>query len=596
VSNVETATILETHQDASEAKPGLYVVHSGSPAYFPVMGFIEEGHAKLVGEFYDDRGRVVTVDVTSKPAVYIANPEPTKHMISIGPEFFITALKDYTDWPIKWWREAVQNAVDAGGTNITLGSVKHEDGTVTVFCDDDGSGMDEDTIINKFLVLGATTKIGASGAAGGFGKAKELLLLPWVAWRIHSRDTLIQGAGIDYTLIRTAFRQGTRLEVVMPPDKTTDGAIALGFLQKCYLPNVNFTVNGVPARADLAGGNVIDSVPDKAEIYFIPANDKQSYLYVRTRGLYMFSSYVGPIPGFLVAELLAPSIEILTANRDGFRDRYVAMAVDRLGERIAKDNISALRAGKGLIRKKYEGTGKFRSRERASELLERIGPYSSGLLKEQDAQTIVATIGDYARREEATLASLPSAPVAAAMLDQKFLGPNHLEAAIKQLVWEPDFYLMNDIEGYFVPKKFFPETMTPTVLKLAKVWAELCRYVLMQLGTDRRFGVGFIFSEEVAAAAVEEEGRDERVEPWLMVNPFKDMHKRDEMWRTTDADLKWLYAAAIHESTHIADRISYHDESFAAALTRNVAKCADGYRKIKQIAGGIRMRGAPELD
>ena len=603
MSDVETATVLETHQDAIEAKPGLYVVHSGSAAYFPVMGFIEEGHAKVLGEFYDNRGRLVTVRVTSQPGVRVQNPEPTKHMISIGPEFFITALKDYNDWPIKWWREAVQNAVDAGGMNIHLGSVKHEDGTVTVFCDDDGSGMDEDTILNKFLVLGATTKIGASGAAGGFGKAKELLLLPWIAWRIHSRDTLIQGAGIDYTLIRTAFRQGTRLEVVMPPDKTTDGAIALGFLQKCYLPNVNFTVNGVPARADLAGGNVIDSVPDKAEIYFIPANEQQSYLYVRARGLFMFSSYVGGVPGFLIAELLAPSIDILTANRDGFRDRTVGYAIDRLAECIAKDNMSALRAGKGLIRQKFEGTGKFKARDRAAMLLERIGPYHSGPLSVSDANNIVATVGDYARQEEMTarreaVTSLPSTSVATAMLDQKFSGPNHLEAAIKQLVWEPDFYLMNDVDGWYVPKKFFPETMTPTVLKLAKVWAELCRYVLMQLGSDRRFGIGFIFSEVVAAAAVEEEdSRSGRVEPWLMLNPYKDMSRRStEMWRTTDADLKWLYAAAIHEATHIADRISYHDESFAAALTRNMAKCADGYRKIKQIATGIRMRGGPELD
>jgi len=63
--------------------------------------------------------------------------------------------------------------------------------------------------------------------------------------------------------------------------------------------------------------------------------------------------------------------------------------------------------------------------------------------------------------------------------------------------------------------------------------------------------------------------------------------------------LKWLYAAAIHEATHIADNMSYHDESFAAALTRNMAKCADGYRKIRQIAAGIRTRGgggSPEAD
>jgi hypothetical protein len=67
--------------------------------------------------------------------------------------------------------------------------------------------------------VGATTKTGPSGAAGGFGKAKELLLLPWIAWRVHSRDTLVEGVGIDYTVKRAPMRQGTRLDVVMPPDK-----------------------------------------------------------------------------------------------------------------------------------------------------------------------------------------------------------------------------------------------------------------------------------------------------------------------------------------------------------------------------------------
>ena len=85
-----------------------------------------------------------------------------------------------------------------------------------------------------------------------------------------------------------------------------------------------------------------------------------------------------------------------------------------------------------------------------------------------------------------------------------------------------------------------------------------------------------------------------------MLNPFKDMQDRTTMWRPAqDSDLKWIYAAAIHEATHIADRISYHDESFAAALTRNMAKYADGYRKIRAIAAGIRTRGAsgsPEAD
>ena len=594
------ATLLQTAQQVAKATTGLYIVHSGSPAYFPAMGLIEGGYAEFMGEVYDDQGRTVTVHVTTSPPSQMMLADGAARTITIGPEFFITALKDYSDWQIKWWREAVQNSVDAGGTHIALSAFDQEDGTKLVTCDDDGRGMDEETIITKFLVLGGSTKKGESGAAGGFGKAKELLLLPWISWRIHSRDTIVEGAGIDYTVSRGPMRKGTRLDVVMPPDKCTTDSIALGFLQKCNLPSVAFTVNDKPAKADLAGVNLVSQVPDKIDIYFTPATDKQSYIYVRTRGLFMFQRYVGEVPGFVIAELIAPSVEILTANRDGFRDYSVGNAVDKIAERIAKDNMSALNSKKGLIRQKFEGTGKFRAKERASMVLDQIGPYGAGELSSQNTEAIVQTMGSYVRNEEEKLQSMPSTACVQVMLDQRFLGPNHLEAAVKQLVWEPDFFLVNEVEGYKVPKKFFPATMTPSVLKLAKTWVELCRYVMMQLGSEEHFGAGFVFSNDAAAQAITDEDKEGRTEQWLMLNPFKDMRYRTEMWRPAqDADLKWIYAAAIHEATHIADRISYHDESFASALTHNMAKCADGYRKIRQIAAGIRTRGAsgsPEAD
>ena len=608
-SGQETATLLQTRDEVVSAKTGvLYIVRSGSEAYYPAMALIEAGYAEQLGELFDQEGTVVTLKVTQdiggSLTARASDPPEGRRTITIGREFFITALKDYRDWQIKWWREAVQNSVDAGGRNIHLGSTKNPDETLTVYCDDDGSGMDEDTILSKFLVLGATTKVSGSGAAGGFGKAKELLLLPWISWRIHSRDTIVEGAGIDYTVTRGPMRVGTRLEVVMPADKNTDGAIALGFLEKCYLPSISFTVDGKPAFAQLVGGDLVESLPGKMDVYFSRANDKQSYLYVRAKGLFMFSIYVGEIPGFVIAELTAPSIEILTANRDGFRDWDVANSVEKLANRIAKDNMSALRNKQGLIRKKFKGAGKFRARQVAASLLEHIGP-TTKIISESDVSTIVATVGDYAKREEERrvggggeqekIGALPNPEMITAMLDQKFLGSNHIEAAIKQLVWEPDFYLMNDIEDFAVPKKFFPETMTPTVLKLAKSWVELCRYVMMQLGSESRFGVGFHFSTDAAASALTDEDENGDRERWLMLNPFKDMDSRKELWRPTqDADLKWLYAAAIHECTHIADGLHYHDESFAAALTRNMAKCADGYRKIRAIVGGIKMRGAPE--
>jgi hypothetical protein len=587
------AEILETHEQAAYASPGIYVVTSGSGAYWPVMGYIANGLAEFLGAVYDQRGRTVVARLTSNPPVdgrMSKAEEPERRTITIGAQFFVTALKDYENWPLKWWREVVQNAVDAGATMVNLSSEVLADNSVRVVCDDDGSGMDADTVVNKFLVLGASSKTSATGAAGGFGKAKELILLPWISWKIHTRDVLIEGMGIDYTVQRTEARKGTRLEVVMPADKFTDAAIAREFVTRCYLPHVHFTINGETVRAKMIGTQQVGTVPDKAEITYLPTPDEtHNYIYVRTKGLFMFERYISQIPGWVLVDLTAPSIDVLTANRDGFRDYELRTAIDGFAEKLAKDNISALKDKKGLIKKKFEGSGKFKAKEKEAEMLDQVGPTDKGILPQQSLEFLAKMTGD---REEITRI----------MLDQRFLGPDHIEAAIRQLAWEPDFYVINEIEGYRVSKKFFPETMTPTVLKLAKTWAELCRYVMMQLGSDKRFGVGFVFSRDAGAQAIteteNEDGSSRRrynYEYWLMINPHKDMRgtptATSEIWRPAqEADLQWLYAAAIHEATHIADGIDYHDESFAAAMTRNMAKCANGYRKIRQIAASIRSR------
>jgi hypothetical protein len=181
--------------------------------------------------------------------------------------------------------------------------------------------------------------------------------------------------------------------------------------------------------------------------------------------------------------------------------------------------------------------------------------------------------------------------LARAMLDDlKMGGPTQVEAAIAQLSWTPDFYLINDIEDFKVPASLRPEKMAVRTKQLLTYWAELCRFVLIQLGSKEKYGVGFIISETTAAAHVHEDGED-----WLVLNPFKKKPKpkkyswdekiEGEFYTLTDKDdLAWLYAAAVHECTHIADGIVYHDESFSTALTVNVAKTSG---KLKQL-GAIR--------
>jgi hypothetical protein len=705
------ATLLVEHVQR-QLGPGYYVAESGTPAYHELRAAVEAGTAQLVGERYAmvDRGlvKITTAALHHGPPV-AANPS-----IGIGRAFFVGALKDYRDWQVKWWREVVQNSVDAGANEIKLDATQDEDGTWVVSCTDNGGGMTEEILITKFLVLGESTKQGQAGAAGGFGKAKELILLPWITWEVWTRDVIVRGAGADYEIHKApSFLRGTKLTVRMPPDEYTAGHQAVAFVEKCFLPGIRFRVNGKAHRAKLnVGEKIVDSVPGKIDVYHVKKKDMSGYgILVRAKGLFMFTTgYQSMEGGQLVAEITAPSIEILTANRDGFRDGSVRRALDDLGTLIAKDVKSALRAKKGIIRQKFRSGGKFQGAKRreveALASIHSLVPTKQGKLGSSFVQGVLDVIdtshlvpppplesvdeladsppmrrrgppmdekiqeeaewellvealdkgflydvteirkhkgGPYAytvedledkvlsygpagrealvaaQRESIRIAQAASAAQAetvhsiaapergsslAIMESVDILGVTHAENAIKQLVWEPDFYIVNNVEGWTPQKRFYPESMTPKLNKVARVWTELCRWVLIQLNCPHPFGVGWIFETGVGAAYQGEDPDDKYAsfkrdgEHWLLLNPFTDTNPRTAGFfsPTKAKDLKVLLALAIHEATHMANGITYHDESFASALTHNMAICADGFKHARKIAASVKMHSRARAD
>jgi len=611
---------IEVTSHVERLDPGTYTGSSLTPAYGSLLALVELRKARYLGEYLGDDGeKVVAVEVGKRKGGR-RNPA-----IGISREFFTTVLKDYEDWREKWWREAVQNSVDARATKIDCLVAENDDGTFTVSSTDNGGGMDEDVLLNKFLMLGGSTKKLGGGAAGGFGKAKELLILPWLSWRVLTRDREIRGDGIDYTVHEAPYFDGTRVEVVMPADQTTSNAAAISLIEKCYLPGIRFTVTNrrqdgreevAHPKAKLQGDELIDEVEGKAEVYIAKVDYSAHRMLIRVQGIYMFSRWVTHVPGKqILVEITAPSTEVLTANRDGFRDTEITRKLDALTDRLSKDVLSALRSQKGLIRKKYRGAGKFQAERARAEALSQISyvePTRDGhtemnvsditriadvietrRVRTEEDNSWARSHGGTSSGETAGTTFLPERQLSTELLQSvAFTGAHHVEEAVRQLAWDPDFFLINEIEGFKVPKKFQPETMKPAVVKLARVWTEMCRYVLMQLGNFRPFGVGFIFSESAGAAYLEEED-----EHWLLLNPFTKPRYQTGQWVPGKAeDLKWLYAAAIHECTHLSDGITYHDESFAAALTNNFAKTADGFRKIRKIVGAIRVGEAATAD
>jgi hypothetical protein len=123
-------------------------------------------------------------------------------------------------------REALQNSADACRRAVAEGQVSQgrfdvnfDERTGTITFEDNGIGMDHETLHKVFLTLGGTGKAAESGAAGGFGVAKAVILgcSPTANWEIHSRDNFIPSSHLGQEVAvseqKRERRQGTKITV-----------------------------------------------------------------------------------------------------------------------------------------------------------------------------------------------------------------------------------------------------------------------------------------------------------------------------------------------------------------------------------------------
>jgi len=307
-----------------------------------------------------------------------------------SPDYFYKVDRTYSDWKSAWWREAIQNAVDAKSTHVDVGVIcedqkdwRNGQYVCEVYVDDDGRGMDQDTLVTKFLRFGGTGKGKGSNdedSVGGFGKAKELLILPWLDWSMRTRDFHGYGVGMKrFISVDEPYREGSRLTVHMQKSNerevvSTSGATQI--IDRSYLPHIKFTVSG-----NYGGGKVVKEVV-KAEasaegqilkqlsfgtitLAKCPETSYSTYLLVRVKGLYMFTQYVyADIPKgkCMILEVTSPSTTTFTDNRDQLLPAYQNELTVYLNE-VVKDSRGALRDKEKLETTVYVGSGKMQARE-----------------------------------------------------------------------------------------------------------------------------------------------------------------------------------------------------------------------------------------
>lgn len=608
---------------------GVYTADSDSDGYGSLLAAMALGEATMLGERYLPSGvRSIAVRVGGTGE----NPEIKSAdggfsgAVGIGEDYYSSALREYSPWDRMWVRESLQNAIDAGAKHVDLTIIEDNDGTATVACDDDGPGMDRDVIVNKFLMLGGTGKKGMAGATGGFGKAKELLILPWLSWSIASRDVVVEGANTAYEGRYVAARVGTRLEVHMPAERKASVASALYVLKRSYVPGVTFRVNGEIVRADLEVGedDIIESFSSdsRVRLYHKKARrsggeykEGQHGFYIRKNGLYMFEFYLpSGVPGFIVCEVLAPSIEVFNTSRMGFNDWTLRNEIEKFVASLSKDVYSAIRKKKKQFHKVWEGV-RTRARpegELQAIMLQHIG--ASSAIEERDkvkelAEVYRKNVEEEVRAEEAADAAAETAPVAEPPvgrappeLVEGLLGAaifrggvgRQVEVAVKQITYLPPFYIHG--EDWVPQRRLTPDgnPMMPTLRKLARFWTEICRLILIRLGCDEEYGVGWIFEEDQSGDGYTkgETVRGPEGMRYLLLNPYRGgfIHKGEFYSLRNDDDLDIIWSTAVHECVHLASGIGGHEESFSSALSDAIAKTSRAHRSLTHIRDHITRR------
>lgn len=273
--------------------------------------------------------------------------------VSVMWRYFTTSVYKSGDLPWLATREAIQNGLDAIRAAVRHRQVKQGDGEFHVTVDrkertiqweDNGIGMDADTIIGKFLAIGESGKRDAADsgeAAGGFGVAKAVILgvSQSFRWQMHTRDNLAiaEGADKDVQVYSAPFRQGTRLtvydidpELLHYYDRARGGYIDIAdrlreLLAANDLPNVRFRLS-IDGRSALVeplfsrrGGSQVSiggswGNGSTARVKAYRRMDKLGAYYVRLGGLYQFK--VPSQRGSLKADVV---VDLDTSVRPGAR-------------------------------------------------------------------------------------------------------------------------------------------------------------------------------------------------------------------------------------------------------------------------------------
>jgi len=470
--------------------------------------------------------------------------------ITIESEYFQKSLRDYNSWEQAWPRELLQNSIDCGSNRIEF-KIAYDPATDTTHaeCTNNGPPMDRETITDKFLSLGGSSKDNKAGSVGGFGVAKTVICLAHQSYTIHTGQHKITGSGGNYEISQAPNNNGTTTKVQMAgnvADKLLEGLKTIARYSKW---NGHLIVNGETVPMTQTKGAF------RRELRFgkVYSNNKDTnVMVIRANGLMMYSRYIS-MNKLVIIELDKSSVDVLTSNRDGMRYPYYRELNDLIDE-ISVNKRSALKRREPKIIH-YPGF-KLAWVNKTTKETPTVNADS-----QQSPQTITKATHVFTQATGASTAAYHTTQ-----------SETQHKAQPRSMV-EMDFYLLN--ETYLtIPSIYIPTSpkFSQYSSKLIKMWSNVMIKMHDLFGRTKPFSVGFIFGEDTKAAYNGDNGNVFYVAPADIVRQnYTDSKSLKKGWSFTNEGKKMMVAIAAHEFTHSLGHIA-HDENFSSAYTDIMGK------------------------
>ncbi len=488
-------------------------------------------------------------------------------IVKIPTTHFVTSAKrQYADIDTAIVREAVQNSIDAGATEIQI--VTGKDWCKVI---DNGCGMSETLLIDAMLTMSGSHK-SHSGAIGGFGAAKEILLFQHEKYVIHTLDNLVHGSVLEYDLTKTDFFQGTAITMHFHSsyefDEENFVRKAKDWLSKCDT-TANITINGSSVPRLVVRTEVKDL--EWGKVYCEDIKETVNHMTVRIKGVCMFSPWIGDVKKNIVLEIVKPSTEILTSNRDGLQYQFSEI-MQKLCAEISTDKQSFGRLHNTITR--YTGN----TRSFINKVIRSLKEFGEKTATSTGI-AVKAAIEEIEKEIEAGNIQPQEAIVKLRTISKSVDDGWIIDKKIDDYINDVDFHVQINDKGYEkVPDEIAPSTkMKIKYRKLACLWKAALKHVFQSNYMDASYCIGWIVDQNAEAQYSSKDGLE-----MFLLNPYLSTKKN---FKNKKEMVYSILLTAAHEIAH--RRQKYHDESFVQVSEKLLLKAISelsSYRSLLAMA------------